>query len=347
MDLQRALGQLFLLGFHGEDVFKDHPIFSDIQKRNLGGVILFDRLLAKNLRSNNIIAADQVKKLTSKLQNLAGNRLFIGVDQEGGKVCRFTAERGFPTSVAAAELGKRNDLTLTQIHARATAGMLESLGINVNLAPVVDLNICPDNPIIGALGRSFSSNPDQVVQHAEVWITAHKSRHIISCLKHFPGHGSSRDDSHQGFVEISETWSKDELRPFAKLIDMGLADLIMTGHLFSSPLDPNFPATLSQPTITGLLREQLGYRGIVITDDIQMKAISDHYKLEEVMQKAFSAGVDMIVIGNNISYDPDILNKCLEALISCIRKGSLKEEQLAAAVNRVQTLKDMHFTKKN
>jgi beta-N-acetylhexosaminidase len=345
MDLRTMLGQLFLLGFQGMDVSNHHPIVADISKRNLGGVILFDRLLAKNLKSNNIIGATQVKNMTESLQEVAGNRLLIGVDQEGGKVCRLTSKGGFPVSTNAADLGARNDAVLTEIHALATADMLKCLGININLAPVVDLNIFPDNPIIGALGRSFSSKAEIVTEHAKVWIEAHRSRNILSCLKHFPGHGSSRTDSHLGFVDISGTWSREELLPFTGLIGQGLADVIMTGHLFNGSLDSRFPATLSRDTISGLLRTELRFDGVVITDDIQMKAITDRYGLEEIVSRTFSAGVDMIVIGNNLDYDPEILEKAIQATLRCLKKGFLTEEVLVAALKRVRRLKDRHFAR--
>jgi beta-N-acetylhexosaminidase len=343
MDFEKIIGQLFLLGFHGETVSENHPVATDIRERNLGGVILFERLLAKNLGSNNIITASQVKVLTTKLNDLAGGRLLIGVDQEGGRVCRFTAGRGFPVSAAAADLGERDDAVLTGIHSLAAADMLLDLGVNLNLAPVVDLNTYPDNPIIGMLDRSFSANAEKVIKHAEAWITAHHSRSILTCLKHFPGHGSSRHDSHRGFVNVSETWSGEELKPFAELIRRDLADTIMTGHLYNSHLDPEYPATLSPYTITEVLRKQLQFKGVILTDDLQMKAITDRYGLEDAVCMAFAAGIDMVVIGNNLDYDPEILKKSIQAVIRSVKSGVLKEEMLAAAYERVQRLKKHHF----
>ncbi|MDR3629893.1 MAG: glycoside hydrolase family 3 N-terminal domain-containing protein [Desulfocapsaceae bacterium] len=339
MDLEKKIGQLFLLGFHGEALSENHSIASDIRERNLGGVILFDRFLAENLSSNNILTASQVRRLTTDLQRLAGGRLLIGVDQEGGKVCRFAQKRGFPASISAAQLGEKDDAVLTEIHALATADMLQCLGVNFNLAPVVDLNVHQDNPIIGRVERSFSFNADTVIRHAKAWITAHRQRRILTCLKHFPGHGSSRHDSHQGFVDISETWSQEELLPFAELIRRGLADAIMTGHLFNRHLDPDYPATLSPRTITDILRKKLGFAGIILTDDLQMKAITDRYGLEEAVCMALAAGADMVVIGNNLAHDPDILDKAIRAVARGIRTGTLPEEMVAAACRRVQTLK--------
>ena len=343
MDLEKNIGQLFLLGFPGETISENHPIVADIQERNLGGVILFERFLAQNLACNNIITATQVKHLTTLLHNLAGRQLLIGVDQEGGRVCRFTAGRGFPVSAAAAELGDRDDILLTGIHSRAAAMLLRELGVNLNLAPVVDLNTYQENPIIGLLGRSFSADTEKVVRHAEAWITAHHSQNILTCLKHFPGHGSSRHDSHCGFVDISETWGKEELNPFVKLIRRGCADTIMTGHLYNSHLDPEYPATLSRHTITEILRNRLKFTGVIMTDDLQMKAITDRYGLEDAVCLAFAAGIDMVVIGNNLDYDPEILQKVIRAVTRKVKSGALKEEVLVAAYGRVQRLKKKHF----
>jgi len=341
------LGQLFILGFQGEVVTNRHPIVADITERNLGGVILFDRLLAKGLKTNNIISATQVRNLTKSLRKIAGNQLIIGIDQEGGQVARLTGKEGFPVSASPAELGKKDDIVLTGIHALAVADMLKSLGINLNLAPVVDLNIFPDNPIIGALNRSFSNKAQSVVQHAKVWIQTHSSRNIISCLKHFPGHGSSRNDSHLGFVDISKTWSREELNPYAELIKLRLADVIMTGHLFNRSLDSQYPATLSWKTVTGLLRKELRYEGVVITDDIQMRAIADQYGLEEIIVRTFSAGVDMIIIGNNLDYDPEILEKAVKMTLHCLKKGYLQEKMLVAALNRIRQLRNGYFSRED
>jgi beta-N-acetylhexosaminidase len=339
MDLEKILGQLFLIGFYGEAISDNHPIAIDIRQRNLGGVILFERLLAKNLDCNNIVTATQVRRLTNDLQDLAGKSLLIGVDQEGGRVCRLKNERGFPVSSAAAELGERDDPVLTEIHSLAAADMLQSVGINLNLAPVVDLNTHQDNPVIGRLGRSFSADAAKVIRHAEAWIRAHHARNVLTCLKHFPGHGSSRSDSHLGFVDISGTWSRDELKPFVELIGFGLADTIMTGHLFNVCLDPEHPATLSHSTITGVLRKELRFNGVILTDDLQMKAITERYGLEEAVCMAFAAGIDMAVIGNNLDYDPDILPKAIEAVIRGVEKGVLEKDMLVAAHMRVQQLK--------
>ncbi len=343
MDLTKKIGQLFLLGFQGEALFTGHQIIEDIERRNLGGVILFERLLAKKHDQNNIISAPQVQKLTYDLQNIAGGELLIAVDQEGGNVSRLSPRRGFPASPTAAELGNSEKNLLTSVHSGKTAALLRNLGINFNLAPVVDINIYPKNPIIGELERSFSSKPDTVIRHARAWINSHREKKVLTCLKHFPGHGSSRHDSHLGFVDISKTWQLEELLPFKELIQTGYADTIMTGHLFNSDIDPDFPATLSQKTIGQLLRKELGFTGVVVSDDMQMRAITDKYGLNTAICRAFAAGIDLIVIGNNLNYDEHILAKSVQAVLKAVQKNILTEEMLTRAYERVQLLKKSLF----
>lgn len=339
MNIEQKIGQLFLLGFQGDTVDHSHPICRDIETFNLGGVILFDRLLAKGLDDNNIISATQLRDLTGSLQSLSNTPLFICIDQEGGLVCRLNEKRSFPSAEAAGELGKKDDPKFTASQARITADLLASLGINFNFAPVVDVNVYPQNPVIGKLGRSFSSNPEKVVRHARSWVDSHRQHHVLSCLKHFPGHGSSHNDSHLGFVDITATWQKNELDPYKQLIDEGFADAIMTGHLFHSDLDATYPATLSPSIITGLLRQKLHFDGLVITDDLQMKSITDHYGLEEATCMALAAGADMIIVGNNLDFDDNILPKLIDCVMGAIDQGLLSPERIFEAYNRVQVAK--------
>ena len=339
MNLEQKIGQLFLIGFQGDSIDVSHPVAADITQRNLGGVILFDRSLAKKQGHNNIRSADQVMALTATLQGLARTPLLIAVDQEGGKVRRLKPELGFPATASAAELGQKNDTTLTAIHAATTADTLQTLGINFNLAPVVDINSFAENPVIGRLDRSFSPSPGTISTHASAWIKAHRARGVISCLKHFPGHGSSRVDSHLGFTDITETWRVEELQPYKDLIASGLADAIMTGHLFHKELDPIHPATLSPRIIGNLLRQELQFTGVVISDDLQMKAIINHYGLEEAACLALTAGVDLLIVGNNLDYDPDVLARIIPAILEAIRAGKLPERMIHEAFARVQQLK--------
>lgn len=219
--------------------------------------------------------------------------------------------------------------------------MLHDCGINLNLAPVVDLNNNPTNPIIGKIGRSFSSAPDTVCAHASTWITEHRKENILSCLKHFPGHGSSKEDSHLGFVDITDSWDETELIPYENLIADGFADAIMVGHLYNKSFDPDYPATLSFKTIQKILRQKLHYNGLVISDDMQMSAITDKYGLTEACIMSLAAGIDMLIIGNNLSYDPNIFTGIHKAVVQAVDKGALDEVTIKSAWKRVQNYKSL------
>jgi len=342
MELENIIGQLFLLGFKGQSVDQHHHIVADIKNKNLGGVILFDRLLARKENQNNIISPAQVKNLTTSLQNSSSTPLLIAIDQEGGMVRRLKPETGFPETASAREMGIQDDLTLTALHAACTAQTLHKLGINFNLAPVVDLNIFPDNPVIGKIERSFSADPDCVIRHAAIWIQEHKKQRILSCLKHFPGHGSSQTDSHLGFTDISKSWQETELIPFKNLINQdnkNLADSVMLGHLFHNGFDPKYPTSLSHTVVEDLLRKQLGFQGVAITDDLQMKAITDEYGLEESVCLALAAGVDMIIVGNNLEYDPEFLQRAVPAVVLAVKENRIPEDRIYDAWQRVKNMK--------
>jgi beta-N-acetylhexosaminidase len=235
--------------------------------------------------------------------------------------------------------GLGSDTSGTKKAARTTAAMLKDAGFSCNFAPVVDINYRADNPVIGAMNRSFSDDPGLVVSHAEAWIIEHRKRGIISCVKHFPGHGSSAADSHAGFVDITDVWDESELIPYRELHRRKLIDAVMTGHLFNRRIDPDYPATMSNRTINGLLRTEIGYDGVVFSDDLQMRAITDRYPFEEAVCRTLAAGVDILVFGNNLDYDPGVCPKAIDALKAGIEKGLIAEKQVKNALRRVRNLK--------
>ena len=339
--LEKCIGQLFLLGFKGDCVDRHHSIAEDIRKRNLGGIILFDRLLAEKREQNNIVSPAQVQALVSSLQEYASTPLLIAIDQEGGMVRRLKPQSGFPETASAGSMGTEDDATRTAIHAACTAKTLANLGINLNLAPVIDLNTFPENPVIGKLQRSFSASPDTVIRHAAIWIKEHTKEKVFSCLKHFPGHGSSRSDSHLGFTDISKSWRPEELTPFKTLIKDKLPHSVMLGHLDHEGLDPEYPTSLSPAVVDTLLRKQLGFQGLILTDDLQMKAITDKYGIEEAACLALAAGVDMIIIGNNLEYDPDVLQRIIPAVLKAVKENKISESRIHEAWQRVKAMKQL------
>jgi beta-N-acetylhexosaminidase len=302
-------------------------------------VVLFDRDVLLKSYGRNVTGPAQLTALTAEIRGLARTAPFISVDQEGGNVARLKPSCGFPATVTARSLGQLNDLAVTREHATAIAATLLVNGLGVNFAPVVDLDVNPDSPAIGRYGRSFSPDPVLVVGHAGEFIEAHDRLGILTGLKHFPGHGSARADSHDGFVDVTDTWSDVELAPFQAFVDAGRARLVMTAHIFNAHLDPVDPATLSHATITGLLRERMGYDGVVVSDDMQMGAITTRYGEEVAVRKAIEAGVDVLLFGNNLVHDPDVAPRTIERVAAWVREGSLPEERIDASHRRILAAK--------
>lgn len=339
VSLDVKIGQMLMVGFRGLKVSDDDPIVQDMRDRHLGGVVLFDYDVPSKTPVRNIESPEQVKALVEALQAVSSIPLLVAIDQEGGKIRRLKEKFGFPSTVSHQYLGTTNDIALTHEHATAMAQTLAQLGINLNLAPVVDLNTNPDNPIIGQLERSFSADPDVVTNHALEFIRAHHEQGVLCTLKHFPGHGSSTDDSHLGLVDVTDTWSPTELEPYANIIEAGEADAIMTAHVFNANLDPEYPATLSKPTITGILREELNYDGVVISDDMQMGAIANHYGFETAIQAAIEAGVDIIAIANNSVYEEDVAARTVALIKQLVQDGKISQARINESYQRIRRLK--------
>ncbi|MBN1928077.1 MAG: glycoside hydrolase family 3 [Chlorobiaceae bacterium] len=338
--LSIKIGQMLMIGFRGMDAQSDPAFGKALREGAIGGVVLFDYDVPSKSPVRNIESAEQLRRLTSELQGLSAIPLFIAIDQEGGRVCRLKPSRGFPPTVSAASLGKLDNADSTQQAAGSTAALLKSLGVNMNLAPDVDLNVNPANPVIGKLDRSFSADPAVVARQARIFVAAFHQHGVIAALKHFPGHGSSTTDTHKDFTDVTATWSKTELEPYRTLIREGYADPVMTAHVFNARLDSRYPATLSKATIDGVLRKQLGFRGVVISDDMQMKAIADRYGLEQAIRLAVDAGVDVLLFGNNVgSYDPEIAEKANAIIRRLVDDGQITPERIDQSYRRIMALK--------
>ena len=318
--LSVKIGQMLMIGFRGFSVAEAPQIAADICVRHIGGVVLFDYDVPSHTPSRNISSPEQLACLTQELQKITTIPLLIAIDQEGGKVNRLKPTRGFPPSFSAAHLGELNNADSTCAAALQCAQTLKAMHINLNLAPVADLNVNPENPVIGKFGRSFSADPAVVISNITLTCKAYRERGIIPTLKHFPGHGSSTTDTHLDFTDITDSWSEKELEPYRALITAGYHDPIMTAHVFNGKLDPLYPATLSKAMLDGLLRGKLGFKGVIVSDDMQMKAIADRYGLETAIQLAIDAGVDILIFGNNTSYDPEIASKATTIIRSLLQK---------------------------
>ncbi|MCA9692766.1 MAG: glycoside hydrolase family 3 N-terminal domain-containing protein [Nannocystaceae bacterium] len=337
--LRAMIGQLLIVGFRGRRAPGDAPIARDLAERNLGGVLLFDRDDILGDHKRNIESPTQLRALTDDLRAAATTAPIIAIDQEGGYVNRLLPRYGFRRAESAWRLGQ-GPTSRTRAVAGTIADALANAGITMNFAPVVDLRTNPKSPIIAKVERSFSRDPEVVTRHARAFIAAHHDRGLACAIKHFPGHGSARADSHLGFVDITETWRREELDPFRALIAAGDCDAVMTGHLFHAALDPEVPATLSKPVITDLLRGELGHAGVVISDDMHMGAIVDNYSLDDALRRALAAGVDLLILGNNARYSPDTAAQAIDVIAEHVAQGRLPRATIEAAHARVTALKE-------
>ncbi|MDH7515922.1 MAG: glycoside hydrolase family 3 protein [Bacteroidota bacterium] len=338
--LRLKVGQMVMAGFRGLTVDEMSPIVRDIVGLGLGGVILFDYDVETKSPVRNISGPAQLRRLTSTLQRFSRIPLLIAVDQEGGKVSRLKRKHGFPDSPSQASLGGTGRPEKTREYAMATGRLLNSHGVNVNFAPVLDVNVNPENPVIGRLERSYSSDPDSVVLHGRAALEGMRCAGMLAAVKHFPGHGSSRDDSHLGLVDVTETWSQAEMKPFAALIAEGLCDMVMTAHVYHRGIDSLYPATLSRRFVTGILRDSLGFDGVIVTDDLQMRAIREHYGLETAVRLAVEAGNDILLFANNTdSFDEGIARKAVAALLRLVEDGTIPAERIDASYRRIMELK--------
>ena len=341
-ELKKMIGRMLIIGFEGESVNKNSKIVSLIQKYDIGGVILFDRYYNDKKKVKNISSPKQLKALTSSLKSFSNKPLLISVDQEGGKVARLKPAYGFQATPSAKVVSQMDEYMTKHVY-NNLARTLSQAGINCDFAPVVDLAINPENEVIVKLKRSYSDDTKEVVKYADIFIQSLKNKQIISVLKHFPGHGSSLGDSHKGFVDITKTWSKRELYPYIELIKRDKAPMIMSAHVFNSKLDDKYPATLSYKINTELLRKELGFNGVLVSDDMQMKAISKHYELEKIVTLAINSGVDILLFANQLSnQDTDEL---VETIFSQIKNGEITLQRIVESNKRIELLHKKYQTK--
>ncbi|HEY4669050.1 MAG TPA: beta-N-acetylhexosaminidase [Tepidiformaceae bacterium] len=339
VSLVEKAGQMVLAGFRGLSVNAESPIVRDLRESHVGGVILFSYDVPLGSPVRNVESPAQLRTLVEQLHGFAPGPLIVAVDQEGGRVARLNEDYGFPATLSARELASLGDLEQTRAHAGRMAETLATAGINVNLAPVVDLHD-PDNPVIGALERSFSAEPLVVIERARAFIQGHHDHGVRCALKHFPGHGSSKADSHLGFVDVTATWTNADLQPFAALVEGGFADSVMTAHIFNGTIDPVLPATLSRATVQDLLRQSLGFEGVVFSDDLQMGAIREHYGFDEAIELAVQAGVDIMIFGNNLVYDEGAPGRAVATIVRLVEDGRISTARLDESYGRITRFKE-------
>lgn len=337
--LKSKIGQMLIVGFRGLEIDSESSIAQAIKDLNLGGVILFDYdVPSSGELKRNIADPEQTKQLISNLK-LISPTLFVAVDAEGGLINRLKDKYGFTNIPSAQDMGAENP-SQTKEHALFLGNQLKELGFNVNFAPVVDVNINTENPVIGGLKRSFGEDAETVTIHASNFISGLNENNIITAIKHFPGHGSSENDSHLGLVDITNTYQEEELIPYKKLISAGYNDMIMTAHVINTNIDANYPATMSPNFLQNILREDLEFKGVIVSDDIQMGAITEHFGFEEAIIKSINAGCDLLIISNNSStYNEDDYYRAVETIFNAVVAGEINIETINNSYDRITKLK--------
>jgi beta-N-acetylhexosaminidase len=333
---------MLIIGFNGCEINEHSLISKWLSDDGLGGVLLFDKDLTTGLYEKNLKNQSQIKQLNhysaTNTRNDIDCPLLTAIDYEGGAVDRLSKVEGCMSTMTAADLANLSDDALEEEFSQM-ASTLKSLGFNLNFAPVIDLQLNDQEGIIGKLKRSFSNKPEMVVRVASKFVEVF-SRYGIACsYKHFPGHGSAVGDTHEGFVDVTDTFKSDELEPYYHLLqDAHKPTMVMTAHVVNRHLDSQgLPATLSREILTGLLRDTMAYDGVVISDDLQMQAISNHYSLEESIALTINAGADMMIFGNQLGTitAPEVID-CVEQLV--IHK-KIDQQRIDDAYRRVMRLK--------
>ncbi len=333
------LGKLIIAGFRGSKITQHTKIQYWINNFNISGVILYDvDLEYRKLGSRNIKSEKQLKELNASLQSLREEKLFISIDQEGGQVNRLNTKYGFPRFKSWRQIGQINNKGETRTYAKKLATILRGLGINFNLAPVLDLDH-GENSFISRQERAMDRDPQLIIEHSRIYIDEMNKHRILCCGKHFPGQGSASGDTHEGLVDITKTWGENELKPYKDLIKTGTLEAVIVAHTFHKKFDSEFPSSMSYDTINQLLRTNLGFDGVVISDDPSMKAISDHYDLKKTILNMINAGVDLFILGNNLNYDPDLIPKAINCLQELLEDGLIKETRINQSLERIDHLK--------
>ena len=319
-DVERAAAQMFCVGFTGTRVPVEMRRLID---RGVSAAILF---------KHNFTGVQQIVDLCAELKQHAGRPFLIGVDQEGGRVLRLGPP--FTQIPSMRAVGRTNDPEIAHRIGGILGRELRAANIDLCFSPVLDVDTNPLNPVIA--DRSFGRTPELVARMGLSLIDGLQAEAVAACGKHFPGHGDTSQDSHIDLPRLPHEMSRlheIELPPFAAAIKAGVA-AIMTSHVIFEAIDPKYPATMSRAVLTRLLREQMGFDGVIVSDDLEMKAIANHFTLEEVIIRGANAGVDMFAI----CHSPAIQNQAIDILIKAIERGDVAREAIDAAARRLDRL---------
>lgn len=324
LSLEEKVGQMIFAGIKGKVMTNETEKI--ISTHQVGGIILFKDNLKKADQSVTLLNAIKQENSNNKVP------LFLGIDEEGGRISRLLELTKLPTNE---EIGFRNDASFSYGIGKLLGKQLSAFGFNLDFAPVLDINSNPENPIIG--DRSFGKDAEQVSELGIKTMEGIQSEQVIPVIKHFPGHGDTAVDSHKELPIIQKSL-KDlqglELIPFKKAINHG-TEVVMTGHILLPKIDPTYPASLSEKVITGVLRKQLGFEGIIITDDMTMKAIVNTFEIGEAAVSAVKAGNDIVLV----AHDYANVVKVKDAILQAVKTGEISEKRIDESVNRILSIK--------
>ena len=337
ISLERKIGQMIVVGFVGTEADDPgvHAVREQLKLGLVGGVMLLGR---------NIKSPQQVQKLNRSIRKAGGAIIpLISVDQEGGAVQRLKPINGHKNYPSAWRVA--NDPVLGG-SARAftlygqMASELGAAGFNVNFGPVVDLNLDPHNPVIGRLQRSYGTDTERVADYARWFGLAHKRFQILTAAKHFPGHGSSRTDSHVSFTDISKSWKKIELEPFKDLAKDEFVDMIMVGHLYHPRFSDGdrLPASLSKKAVD-YVKTRLKFPGVIVSDDMEMGALRRGYSFKERIVRAVAAGCDILVFSNLRHPTNDLGARIHAVILNAVKKGQIPQSRIEDAYDRIVRMK--------
>ncbi len=318
-----TLGELVFTGFKGPELPASARDF--LKKDAIGGIILFGQ---------NYEGSGQVAELINQAQESRGSQLplWVSVDHEGGRVQRF--KKPFTKIPEAADIASKDSPKLAFEIARLIGRELKAVGVNLDFAPVADINTNPTNPVIGR--RSFGGDEETVSKFVTSFVRGLLVEGVQPCIKHFPGHGDTHTDSHYALPAIDtdlETMRAREWRPFTKAMRSG-CNFTMSAHIVCRKIDPTVPATLSHQIMTGLLREELRYTGVIVSDDMEMKAIADHFGAHDAPVRAIQAGCDLVIYRSE-----EAARIGFEGLVKGLEAGTLSPERVMDSVNRLRNLK--------
>lgn len=327
-NLMRKIGQMFITTFSGTSFINSSDLPAFIDRYKVGGLLFM---------GHNIVEKEQTREFVSDIKNFAKTEkaipLFLCIDEEGEFVRRLKSENGFRIfDFSAFDIGEIDDQRFTRMVYQEMADDLKYAGLNFNFAPAVDIDVNLNNPIIARFKRSFSSDAGVVVRHAGIMIDVMRKNNILTALKHFPGHGSSVADSHRGITDITDTYEKIEMEPFTALRNK--ANAVMIGHLVHKEIDPEYPATISKKWITDILKKEMRYRGLIITDDINMRGLTSKYSLEEIILKSVDAGNDMIIIASQ-----ELTAEAVTILYNLVKEGKIPLKRIDESYRKITSVK--------